>query len=76
MLGSLLDASSGRLLVVLTGRPGGWLPDAWPVEVFDLHPLTDEQTDQLIMALKPGLAEDDRARRLGVATGCRSISNR
>jgi class 3 adenylate cyclase/tetratricopeptide (TPR) repeat protein len=61
VLGSLLKASSGRLLAVLTGRPGGWLPDAWPVEVVDLHPLTDEETDQLIVALKPGLAEGDRA---------------
>jgi class 3 adenylate cyclase len=61
VLGSLLKAGSGRLLVVLTGRPGGWLPDAWPVKVVDLNPLTDEQTDQLIAALKPGLAEGDRA---------------
>ena len=27
VLGSLLDAAEGRLLVVLTGRPDGWLPD-------------------------------------------------
>ena len=31
VLGSLLDAASGRLLVVITGRPGGWLPGDWPV---------------------------------------------
>ena len=35
----------GRLLVVITGRPGGWLPAGWPVKVFDLEPLTDEQAD-------------------------------
>jgi class 3 adenylate cyclase len=61
VLGSLVKASSGRLLVVLTGRPGGWLSDAWPVKVFDLKPLTDEQADQLITALKPELPEGDRA---------------
>ena len=54
----------------------GWLPDAWPVKVVDLNPLTDEQTDQLIVALKPGLARVIEPLWLGVATGCRSISNR
>ena len=55
VLGSLLNAAGGRLLVVVTGRPGGWLPAAWPVKVFDLTPLTDEQTDALITALNPAL---------------------
>ena len=42
VLGALLDdAARARLLVVITGRPGGWLPAAWPVKVFDLTPLTD-----------------------------------
>ena len=36
VLGALLDAGEGRLLVVITGRPGGWLPAGWPVKVFDL----------------------------------------
>ncbi len=61
VLGSLLDAARGRLLVVITGRPGGWLPAGWPVKVFDLAPLTDEQTDALITALSPGLSADERA---------------
>ena len=39
--------------MVITGRPGGWLPAGWPVKVFDLTPLTDEQTDELITALNP-----------------------
>ena len=60
VLGSLLKAGSGRLLTLLTGRPDGWLSGAWPVEVIDVNPLTDEQTDQLIAALKPGLARADR----------------
>jgi predicted ATPase len=61
VLGSLLDAARGRLLVVITGRPGEWLPGDWPVKVFDLAPLTDEQTDTLITALSPGLSADERA---------------
>ena len=69
VLGSLLDASGGRLLVVVTGRPGGWLPAAWPVKVFDLDPLTDEQTDALITALDPDLSAEDRAAVAGRCDG-------
>ena len=59
VLGALLDRRPvARLLVVITGRPGEWLPANWPVEVFDLTPLTDEQTDALISALDP--APDER----------------
>jgi class 3 adenylate cyclase len=61
VLGSLLDPAQGRVLVVITGRPGDWLPAGWPVKVFDLKPLTDEQTDELITALNPGLTAEDRA---------------
>jgi class 3 adenylate cyclase/tetratricopeptide (TPR) repeat protein len=61
VLGSLLGAAGGRLLVLVAGRPGGWLPAGWPVKVFDLEPLTDEQTDELIVALDPTLGPDDRA---------------
>ena len=32
MMDPLLDANHGQLLVVVTGRPGGWLPGAWPVK--------------------------------------------
>jgi tetratricopeptide (TPR) repeat protein len=49
------------VLVVVTGRPGGWLPAGWPVKVFDLTPLTDEQTDALITALDPAVTADERA---------------
>ena len=65
VLGALLDANQGRLLVVVTGRPGGWLPGAWPVKVFDLAPLTDE----LILALNPGLSADERAAVAGRCDG-------
>ena len=61
VLGALLDASGGRLLVVLTGRPGEWLPADWPVDVLDLTPLTDAQTNELITALNPTLTADERA---------------
>ena len=69
VLGSLLDAAEGRLLVVITGRPGGWLPAGWPVKVFDLAPLTDEQTDALITALNPTLTADERAAVAGRCDG-------
>ncbi len=48
LLGALLNSGEGRLLVVITGRPGGRLSAGWPVEVVDLAPLTDTQTDELI----------------------------
>jgi class 3 adenylate cyclase len=70
VLGALLDAAAGQLLVVMTGRPGEWLPDAWPHKAFDLAPLTDNQTDELISALDPGLSADERA---AVAARCDGV---
>jgi hypothetical protein len=61
VLGSLLDAAVGRQLVVITGRPGGWLPDAWPVKAIDLKPLTDEQADALVTALNPAVTAEELA---------------
>jgi class 3 adenylate cyclase/tetratricopeptide (TPR) repeat protein len=61
VLGGLFDTSKDQLLVVMTGRPGEWLPETWPHKAFDLMPLTDEQTDELIIALDPGLSVDKRA---------------
>ncbi len=69
MLGSLLANGTGRLLLVITGRPGDWLPRQWPVEVIELKPLTQEQTDTLIDALDPGLSSDDRAAIAGRCDG-------
>jgi class 3 adenylate cyclase len=69
VLGSLLNASGGRLLVAVAGRPGGWLHGAWPVKVFDLNPLTNEQTDALITALDPDLSAGDRAAVAGRCDG-------
>jgi hypothetical protein len=70
VLGGLFDTSKGRLLVVMTGRPGEWLPETWPHKAFDLSPLTDEQTDELITALDPGLSADKRA---AVAVRCDGV---
>jgi class 3 adenylate cyclase/tetratricopeptide (TPR) repeat protein len=61
VLGALLGVKLGRLLVVATGRPGRWLPDDWPVKVFDLAPLTDAETDELIVALEPTASAEQRA---------------
>jgi class 3 adenylate cyclase/tetratricopeptide (TPR) repeat protein len=61
VLGALLNCGGGRLLAVITGRPGEWLSDNWPHKVFDLTTLTDEQTDALITALNPNLNADERA---------------
>ncbi len=61
VLGAVLRGGTGRLMVVATGRPGGWLPADWPVKVFDLAPLSDQQTDALTEALGPGLTAEQRA---------------
>ena len=61
VLGRLLGVRGGRLLVVMTGQGGDWLPACWAVKLFDLQPLTDEQADTLITALNPGLSDEDRA---------------
>ncbi|MBV9088321.1 MAG: AAA family ATPase [Mycobacteriaceae bacterium] len=60
VLGSLIASGGGRLLMVLTARDSGWLPPGWPVTVFDLAPLTAEQSDELIAALHPALTEQQR----------------
>jgi class 3 adenylate cyclase len=61
VLGTMLRSGTGRLMVVATGRDGGWLPADWPVKVFDLAPLTDAETDALTEALGPGLTVEQRA---------------
>ena len=51
LLNALLADADGRLMMVLTGRDGEWLQNDWPRTVFELEPLTDEQSDALIEAL-------------------------
>ncbi|MFZ0907650.1 MAG: adenylate/guanylate cyclase domain-containing protein [Mycobacterium sp.] len=54
----LLRADTGRLLVVITGREHVLLSDG--VQVFELRPLTGEQTDELIFSLDPAMSLDAR----------------
>lgn len=61
LLNALLAAPDGRLLVVMTGRDGDWLRSGWPTTLFDLAPLTDEQSDALIQALDPSVTAEQRA---------------
>lgn len=61
LVNSLLAAADGRLLVVLTGREGDWLRTDWPITLFELTPLTDEQSDALIEALDPTVTDAQRA---------------
>jgi class 3 adenylate cyclase/tetratricopeptide (TPR) repeat protein len=61
LLNSLVTGADGRLLVVLTGREGDWLRTDWPVTLFELSPLTDEQSDALINALDPSVTDAQRA---------------
>ncbi|RZT25298.1 adenylate/guanylate cyclase family protein [Mycobacterium sp. BK558] len=70
VIGSLLAAADGRLLVVVTGRPGAWLPADWPVTVLELHPLTRDEADTLITVLAPDVSADVRA---AVAERCDGI---
>ena len=58
---AMLGAGEGRPLVVLTSRDGKSLPNHWQIEQFDLAPLTDEETDELIVALDPTLNDEQRA---------------
>ena len=74
-LGALLSAADGRLMVVVTGRPDGWPSDDWPVKVFDLAALSDEETDALISGLTRVFRPMTGPRWPADATGCRSISS-
>ena len=47
--------------MVLTGREGDWLRTDWPATLFELSPLTDEQSDTLINALDPSVTDAQRA---------------
>jgi class 3 adenylate cyclase/tetratricopeptide (TPR) repeat protein len=60
VVNSILTAANGRLLVVLTGREGEWLRTEWPVTLFELPPLTDEESDALINALDPTVTDAKR----------------
>jgi len=70
LITALLGTADGRLLVVLTGREDGWMQSDWPVTLFDLAPLTDEQSDALIDALEPELND---AQRVAVRSRCDGV---
>ena len=57
---SLLHASTGRLLIVVTGREANSLPNIPELKTFHLSPLSAAETDQLISALDPTLSADER----------------
>ena len=61
LLDSLLAEPDGRTMFVLTGRDGEWMRDGWPLIVFELKPLTDNESDALIEALDPTVSAVRRA---------------
>ena len=70
VLSVLLATAEGNLMVVMTGRPAEWPRETWPHKAFDLAPLTDVETDELITALDPALRADERA---AVAARCDGV---
>lgn len=54
---ALLREDSGRLLVIVTGRQ---VPSLAGAELFDLKPLSDDETDALILALFPRVTSSAR----------------
>jgi len=60
VVGTQLARADSRVLVVATGRPGGWLCGDWPVKLVDLKPLTNEETDELILSIDPTVTEPVR----------------
>ena len=70
LLGSLAADTDGRLLMVITtGRDGDWRQRNWRAESFELTPLTDEQSGELIDVLHPGISAIQRAAILGRCDG-------
>ena len=69
VLGSLLGAA--RAGYCWCSPDARWMVtmDGWPVTVFDLTPLSDEQTDALITALNPTVTDDERAAIAGRCDG-------
>jgi class 3 adenylate cyclase len=57
---SLIDAGDGRILVVMTTRERSALPESPNSEVFELGPLTDDETDLLITVIHPSMSARDR----------------
>jgi class 3 adenylate cyclase/predicted ATPase len=61
VVGSLLSGDlGGHVLVVMTNRVRMSLPDTARAQVFELKPLSDDEADQLITALHPGVRADEQ----------------
>jgi class 3 adenylate cyclase/predicted ATPase len=61
VVGSLLSGDlGGHVLVVMTNRVRMALPDTARAQVFELKPLSDDEADQLITALHPGVRADEQ----------------
>ncbi|WP_123029335.1 ATP-binding protein [Mycolicibacterium stellerae] len=67
LVGSLLQNNSARLLIVITARELGSLPEG--ARVFDLKPLTEDESDALVRSLGPELESDARAAVLSRCDG-------
>lgn len=61
VVGAMLNADRGQLLVVLTSRDEKSLPKDWQLEQFHLSPLTDGEAEMLIGALDPTASAEERA---------------
>lgn len=62
VLGSVLGGGEGRLLAVFTSRDRPPLSAPWQLTSCELEPLSDHQTDELIVALDPTLSPGERAK--------------
>ncbi len=61
VLGAVMQAGDGRLLVVLTSRDRSAVPSDWPAAACAIEPLTSQQAEDLIAALDPTLQPSVRA---------------
>lgn len=60
VVNSLLGEQLPSTVIVMTGREASSLPDSSRAQLFELQPLTEQETDDLIVALKPDLGADAR----------------
>ncbi len=61
VVGSLLTSETGgQLMVLMTSRNNVPLPEGAPVEVFELAPLSVEDSERLITALYPAVTEAEK----------------
>ncbi len=60
VIDKMLTAHLGRVMVVITARDATKLPSVGDVTLFDVKPLSDNETDALILALAPDLTAEVR----------------